>query len=134
MEAQIQRIKQIYRDHVLAHRTREVRLLGHKCQPRIMYTFLGFEVKLGRKRITCPDLVTARYLTILGELGMATAQVPYDPTRTARLLPELERAFDQIKETLLTSGYTKSRHQLELRKIYRRIRRELEGLGRYPAS
>jgi hypothetical protein len=87
----------LYRDEVLAHRTRRVRLLGRKCRPKLMKTFLGYELLLGRRRITCPDLVTARYLRIFGELGCAVIEIPYDPTRTDRLLPQMEELFEWIR-------------------------------------
>ena len=60
-----------------------------------MYTFLGFELKLSRKRITCPDMVTARYLMLFAEMGMDAVSIPYDPTQTARLLPETRERFLQ---------------------------------------
>ena len=122
----INRIKEIYGREVLSQRTRVVRLLGRKCEPQLMYTFLGFELKLSRKRITCPDMVTARYLMLFAEIGMDTVSIPYDPTQTARLLPELEGAFSRIKEWLLGQGYGKAQHQLAVRKVYQKIREGLK--------
>lgn len=124
---QIETIQHLYCNRVLSQQTRQVSLLGRKCTPQLMYTFLGFELKLSHKRITCPDMTTARYLMIFAELGMSRVALPYDPVRTARLLPELEKAFGRLKELMLEQGYSRPRHQLEVRKMYRKIR---EGLTR----
>lgn len=125
LREQIEKIKKIYCEDVLSQRTRQVPLLGRKCRPQLMVTFLGFELKLNRKRITCPDMTTARYLIIFAELGLPSVAIPYDPVQTARLLPELEEAFSRLKELRLEQGYSQSQHQLEVRKRYRRLRREL---------
>ena len=100
IEKEIERIEAIYRHRILGQRVRQVALLGRKCQPRMMYTFLGYELKLGRKRLTCPDVSTARYLMIFAEIGLERVQIPYDPSQTARLLPELESCFAEIKALL----------------------------------
>lgn len=134
VKEQTNRIKRIYRKEVLSQRTRVVPLLGRKCEPQLMYTFLGFELKLRGKRITCPDMVTARYLMLFAEIGMASVAIPYDPTETARLLPELEEAFSGIKEWLLAQGYGKPQHQLTIRKVYQKIREELKEVERSQIS
>ncbi|MBI4446252.1 MAG: hypothetical protein HY645_10125 [Acidobacteria bacterium] len=98
MSPELKAIVDLYRTQVLARRVRTVQLLGRRCQPQIMYTFLGFEVKLGKKRVTCPDRSTARYLALFGATGVESIAIPYDPTETARLLPQLERAFEGLKK------------------------------------
>lgn len=100
VERETDNIKSLYRAQVLSGRTRTVELLGRKCRPEILRTFLGLEVKAGRKRITCPDLSTARYLKIFAELGLESVEIPYDPTVTARILPELERSFQGLKRRI----------------------------------
>ncbi len=121
---EVKRIRQIYSD-VEQRRTRKVELLGKKCDAQILYTFLGFEVKMGRKRLTCPDMVSARYLRIFAELGMHQILIPYDPTQTALVLDGLEPALDRIKELLLEAGLDRLAHQRALRRIYQRIRHDL---------
>ena len=121
---EIERIRQIYFD-VRQRRTRQVELLGKKCDAQILYTFLGFEVKMGRQRLTCPDMVSARYLRIFGELGMGQVLIPYDPTQTALILDGLEPALDRIKELLLQAELDRSAHQRALRQIYKMIRQQL---------
>ncbi len=126
IEEEIEKINAIYRNRVLAQRVRPVALLGRKCQPRMMYTFLGFELKLGRKRVTCPDVSTARYLMIFAEIGLERVQIPYDPTQTARLLPELESCFGEIKARLLGVSPDSKRRQILARRVYAILRERLQ--------
>jgi hypothetical protein len=79
-----------YRDKVLSQKTRTIRLLGRKGPAKVIHTLLGYEVQASYKRIQCPDLVTARYLRLFSEIGCRSIQLPYDPTLTAQLIPELE--------------------------------------------
>ncbi len=85
-------IGDIYRLEVLPVKSRTIRLLGKKSTARIINTLLGYEVQAAYKRIHCPDLVTARYLRLFTELGCRRIRLPYDPTVTEKLLPELEAA------------------------------------------
>ena len=93
-------IEALYREHVLDGRVRFVSLPGRKCSPRIMDTFLGFEIRAGSRKVVCPDITSARYLVIFTELGLDRVCIPYDPTRTARILPDLEHSFRRVKELL----------------------------------
>jgi hypothetical protein len=129
VQSKILELMQIYRGEVLSVRTREVTLLGRKCDPRIMYTFLGFELKAGRKRVTCPDITTARYLKVFAELGMACVKVPYDPTRTARLVPVFESLLERIKTDVAHDEGDPRRRLRLLRAAYTRTRRELLRAG-----
>ncbi|MDA2930781.1 hypothetical protein MYX84_12695 [Acidobacteria bacterium AH-259-O06] len=126
IEEEIERLSQTYAGKVLSRRTRVVSLLGRKCEPLILYTFLGFELKMARKRITCPDMSTARYLKIFAELGMPSIRIPYDPTQTSRLLVELELPLQRIKELLLAEKLKQRQHQLKHRRIYKKIRDRLK--------
>ena len=90
-------ILETYCQQVVPFKTRRVLLPGRKCAARIMYTFLGYEVKAGKRRLNCPDLVTARYVRIFAELGMKHILIPYDPTRTGRLIDRLERQFEKLR-------------------------------------
>jgi len=89
-------IVEIYRLRVLPIRTRVIHLLGRKAPAQIIETLLGFEVKSFYKRVSCPDMVTARYVKLFTELGCRTIRLPYDPTVTAGLLPELEKSLSGI--------------------------------------
>ena len=100
IELEMDRIEVLYREHVLDGRVRYVSLAGRKCSPRITDTFLGIEISAGPRKIVCPDITSARYLVIFTEVGLDRICIPYDPTRTARIIPELESAFGRVKELL----------------------------------
>ncbi|MFQ5740324.1 MAG: hypothetical protein ACE5JX_15055 [Acidobacteriota bacterium] len=123
---EIERIRQIYCSDVLTHPNREVKLLGRKCEAWVLHTLLGFEVKLGRKRITCPDIVSARYLKIFGEIGMKSIRIPHDPSRTAILVAGLEYALGHIKELLLAQPLDERERKVAVRRTYSRLRERLE--------
>ena len=125
IELEVNRIDTLYRNSVLTQRVRTVRLPGRKCHPQIMYTFLGFEIKVGIRRLTCPDITSARYLMIFVELGMDRVHIPYDPTQTAVLVPELEQSFHRIKELLLKAGFDSHSHGQMVRRVYQRLRSRL---------
>src|SRR3979411_2619458 len=60
----------IYRDRILKLRTRSyvfaaaAKQRAKQSSPEIQHTLLGIELKVGHKRMLCPDLATARYLAI----------------------------------------------------------------------
>lgn len=117
---------EIYRREVLPQKTRTVRLWGTKCSADVMQTLLGYEVRAQRKRIQCPDLVTARYLKLFSEIGCHTIRLPYDPTLTARIVPVLEAAYQNIMSTVARIFPADYRlRQYVLRKICAIVRDEL---------
>ncbi len=122
IEGEIERIRQIYCCDVLKKQNRAVRLLGRKCEPELMSTLLGYELRLGRLRITCPDLASARYLRTFAEIGLSQVRIPYDPTRTSVLLEGLEHALTSIKQILVKEVPDEKRRRAETRRIYARIR------------
>jgi hypothetical protein len=115
---EIRELVGLYASRVLAVRHRQVSLRGRKCHATIMRTLLGYEVKAGRKRIGCPDLITARYLRVFAEIGLATVRVPYDPTKTRGMINVLEAKLEQIRKTA-------SQAPDSCRKAYRKLRRQL---------
>lgn len=124
--ADLRRLKKIYVEEVAGARNRSISLWGRKCQPQIIYTLLGYEVKAGKKRITCPDTVTARYLSLFSEIGLDSVRLPYDPTVTARILPQLESIMESIKERIRTQEPDRSRAQRILRAAYSAARRRVK--------
>ncbi len=129
IQEEIEKLGRTYGEEVLSGRTRVVSLPGRKCEPRILNTFLGFELQVAQKRITCPDMSTARYLKIFAEIGMPSIKAPYDPTLTTCILPQLEQSLKTIKDLLLEENLNRKQHQSKLRNIYRNIRKNLE-MGR----
>src|SRR5215207_593226 len=60
---------------------------------RIQHTLLGVELKIGRKRLLCPDLATARYLSVFARVGCQAVALPYDITKISHLADELESSW-----------------------------------------
>ncbi len=90
-----QLISAIYRDRIRAMRTRSYRLNApvKKVAVEVMHTLLGIELKIGKRRLLCPDLATARYLAVFARLGVAEVAAPYDITQISRLADDLESSW-----------------------------------------
>lgn len=95
----------IYRDRILKMRTRSHHLNLYANRPaavEIQHTLLGVELKVGRRRMTCPDLATARYLAVFARANCPDVAVPYDISRISGLADELESAWHRM--LLLAEG------------------------------
>jgi hypothetical protein len=88
-------LPRIYRDRILKLRTRSYHFDGTKTAARvaILHTLLGVELKVGRRRLSCPDLATARYLSVFARLGCNDVAMPYDITKVSLLADELESSW-----------------------------------------
>ena len=88
----------IYTERVLSIRTRshDVPPAAKNASVEILHTLLGVELKVGRRRISCPDLATARYLSVFARAGVASVAVPYDITKISHLADELESAWQRM--------------------------------------
>jgi hypothetical protein len=88
----------IYRDRIRKLRTRSYKFAGVRGKSRveIQHTLLGVELKIGRKRLLCPDLATARYLAVFARIGCDEVAVPYDITRISQLADELDSSWHRI--------------------------------------
>jgi hypothetical protein len=118
---------EVYRQKVRSQKTRMIRLLGKKGSAKIIHTLLGYELQASYKRIHCPDLVTARYLKIFSELGCHSIHLPYDPTITAQLIPELENSLESIIHKVHELFPKNSAiQQYVIQKIYAIIRQQLK--------
>ncbi|MCH8319652.1 MAG: hypothetical protein IH790_01685 [Acidobacteria bacterium] len=126
IQEEIEKLGRTYGEEVLSGPTRVVSLPGRKCEPRILHTFLGFELQVAQKRMTCPDMSTARYLRLFAEIGMPSVRAPYDPSLTTGVLPQLEQSLKKIKDLLLEENLNRKQHQSKLRNIYRKIRENLK--------
>jgi len=123
--ANVLRLKKIYADKVVIERNRSISLWGRKCQPQIIYTLLGYEVKAGKKRITCPDTVTARYLSLFSALALESVPLPSTLTVTASILPEPEAIMESIKEDIRARESDQKNAQKLLRATYSSARRHI---------
>lgn len=88
----------VYRERVLRMRTRSYQFgpLPKQPQSQIQHTLLGVELKIGRRRLMCPDLATARYLSVFAHAGCENVAVPYDITKTSQLADELESSWHRM--------------------------------------
>jgi hypothetical protein len=88
-------LPRIYRERILKLRTRSYHFDSNRSSSRveIQHTLLGVELKLGRKRLLCPDLATARYLSVYARIGCQDVAVPYDITKISHLADELESSW-----------------------------------------
>ncbi len=133
IELEMDCIEALYKEHVLDGRVRFVSLPGRKCSPRIMDTFLGFEIRAGSKKVVCPDITSVRYLVIFTELGLDRVCIPYDPTRTARILPDLEHSFRRVKD-LLSGNSGSERAQRRIGRTFAKLRERLRKAERSVAG
>jgi hypothetical protein len=89
-----------YRERVMPLRTRAHQLQAAATarpeQVSVQHTLLGIELKVGRRRITCPDLATARYLATFARAGCTQVAVPYDISRISLLADELESGWQRM--------------------------------------
>lgn len=94
-----QLISMIYRDRVRSIRTRSYQLSApaKKVEVEVMHTLLGIELKIGKRRLACPDLATARYLSVFARLGVSAIAVPYDITKISRLADDLESSWFRMQ-------------------------------------
>jgi hypothetical protein len=88
----------IYRDRVRSRRSRSYHFEGltSKARVEIQHTLLGVELKAGRRRLLCPDLATARYLSIFARAGCEHVAVPYDITTISQLADEIESSWHRM--------------------------------------
>ncbi len=115
-------LPRIYR-RILKTRTRayEFPLLSKTVTPQIHHTLLGIELKVGRQRMLCPDLPTARYLAVFARAGSSTVAIPYDITKISLLADELDSSWHRM--LLLVDEVASDRSEA----IRARLRRQLIG-------
>ena len=88
----------IYRERILQMRTRSYTfgVLQRNPHVEIQHTLLGVELKVGRRRLLCPDLATARYLSVFARAGCQEVALPYDITKVSLLADELESSWHRM--------------------------------------
>jgi hypothetical protein len=99
----------IYSRRILNLRTRSYDFpsLARNSPPEIQHTLLGIELKVGQKRMLCPDLATARYLAVFARAGCKAIAIPYDITKVSHLADELESSWHRM--LLLAGSLTSER-------------------------
>lgn len=88
----------IYRERIRKIRTRSYSFEGltNKTRVEIQHTLLGVELIAGRRRLLCPDLATARYLSVFARAGCEHVAVPYDITKISQFADELESSWHRM--------------------------------------
>jgi hypothetical protein len=91
-------IPTIYADKIRSNRTRALSMnIPEKPNaPEILHTLLGVELKVGKVRISCPDLSTARYLQVFTRIGVRDVAIPYDISRISTLADDLETGWQRM--------------------------------------
>ena len=123
----------IYRQRIRTKRTRSYHFEGLRTKTRveIQHTLLGVELKAGRRRFLCPDLATARYLSVFARAGCEHVAVPYDITKISQLADELESSWHRM--FLLVDHYAGGKSETFRTRIGRlmvkKIRTEISELG-----
>jgi hypothetical protein len=126
-------IPYIYEENIRPRRTRsfEMDIPERENSPVVLHTLLGVELKIGRMRLSCPDLGTARYLAVFAAFGCQKVAVPYDITAIPPLADQLENAwtvtFKKLEdltraESPQTAGRTRAR-------LVKAIRDEIAEIG-----
>ena len=126
-------IPSIYAEKVRTLRTRsyELDIIEKENRPEILYTLLGFELKVGNKRFACPDLATTRYLLIFARLGCREVAVPYDITMISAIADQFETAWQRflltIEVDMLKASATSRRAVRSA--LVRSMREEISSIG-----
>jgi hypothetical protein len=123
----------IYRHRIRPLRTRAQRLevAERENTAEILHSLLGVELKVGKRRISCPDLSTARYLQVFARLGCNDVAVPYDITKISRLADALESSWQRTLLLLAAAAKDKTPQAAgKLRtRLVRELRREINEVG-----
>ena len=123
----------IYRERILPLRTRSHFLpaVTDRTRIEVQHTLLGVELRMGRWRIACPDMATARYLATFARSGCTGVAIPYDITRVSRVADELESAWHRMLLLIEhLAGERKPAFRSRVRaRLTDRLRREIEEAG-----
>ena len=123
----------IYREKIRTQRTRSFRF---GIEPReqnveVFHTLLGIELKVGNKKVGCPDFSTARYLSVFARIGCDEVAIPYDITKISTLADELESSWQKILLlfTELTNGKSAATRGKLKAGLLKNIRMDLKEIG-----
>lgn len=126
-------ISAIYRDKIRSQRTRQYELNSpeKKSTVEVLHTLLGIELKIGNRRLLCPDLATARYLSVFAKLGCHIIAVPYDITQISWIADELESSWHRMMLLVdhLTTGRSERLRTIVRRRLIEEAKTAVESLG-----
>jgi hypothetical protein len=128
-----QSVAAIYRDKIRNQRTRqyELRATAKESSVEVLHTLLGIELKVGNRRLLCPDLATARYLSVFARLGCDVIAIPYDITQISRIADELESGWHRMMLLIdhLTDGRSERLRAAVRRRLIADTRAAIAALG-----
>src|SRR5207244_12824057 len=112
-------LPRIYRERILKMRTRSYQfpMLPKNPVPAIHHTLLGIELKVGRRRMLCPDLATARYLAVFARVDCDAVALPYDITELSQIGDRVESSWRRM--SLLADGLAGERRDSPKRRAAR---------------
>jgi hypothetical protein len=126
-------ISAVYRDKIRSQRTRQYELnaTGKKSTVEVLHTLLGIELKVGNRRLLCPDLATARYLSVFARVGCHIIAVPYDITQISWIADELESSWHRMMLLVdhLTAGRSERLRTMVRRRLIEDARNAIASLG-----
>lgn len=130
-------LSEIYRQKIRTIRTRayNMSIPERENKTEILHTLLGIELKIGKRRIFCPDLSTARYLQIFARIGVSEVAVPYDITKISHIADMLEFSWQKtllLVENLSDKDNKKSKSRLKTA-VINTLRNEIKQIGAGPA-
>jgi hypothetical protein len=126
-------LPRLYLERILPLRTRSHHLdvPPKENSVQVQHTLLGVELKVGRRRMLCPDLAMARYLAAFARAGCAEVAVPYDITKLSSLADSLESAWHRMLLLIERAGI--ERHAAFRSRVrshlVRDVREEIERAG-----
>lgn len=117
-------LPRIYETQVRSRRTRaySLEISSRENRAEIQYTLLGIELKVGRRRFSCPDLATARYLRVFARIGACKFAVPYDISQISGVADLLETSWQRSLLLLEKSGRSST-------PLIRAMREEIIAIG-----
>ncbi|HEY3102091.1 MAG TPA: hypothetical protein VGJ69_00775 [Pyrinomonadaceae bacterium] len=124
-------LPRVYRDRIMEMRTRsyEFPALPKNATPHIHHTLLGIELKVGRRRMLCPDLATARYLSVFARIGSKAVAIPYDITKISQVADELESSWHRMLLLADQGGSAQSFRGRLRRLLIDRVRNQIAKAG-----
>jgi hypothetical protein len=129
-------LPKLYRERVLKTRTRSYQFPpgAGTARVEIHHTLLGIELKAGRRRMLCPDLATARYLSVFARLGCENVAIPYDITKISLVADELESSWHRMLliSDRLSAPRGKAFQTRVRRQIIAKVRNEVNQAGAGP--
>ena len=123
----------IYSEKVRSQRTRSMHLdiRERENKAEIQYTLLGIELKVGKRRFSCPDLATARYMRVFARLGCRDLAIPYDITKVSAAADLLETSWQRAMVLVDTESRGKRAKSVSAArsKLIKAMREALDEIG-----